>query len=414
MSVISRRPVRRALAPALLLVALLATACKDRRGPLSASIPLANPAPAGSAQPDLVRAPDGTMWLSWQERAADSSLALMVAPLRDTTWGPAHAVVRGPDLLSNWADVPRLVALADGRLVMGWLRGQTVKGGYDLMITSSADGGATWRPSEPAHHDGLAAEHGFVSFFPQGDRLGLVWLDGRNYQLADSARHETQLMYATMDEHGQLAREFAIDERICDCCQTAATVPVAGTAVIAYRDRSREEVRDIWVKRLTGNVVGPGRAVHPDNWRINGCPVNGPSLASDGARVALAWFTAPSDTPHVRLAFSPDTGTTWGKPIEVHEGRPEGRVAVALVPGGDALVVWVEQRTKDVSALRVRRVSPAGSKGLAGDVAVLTGGKRASGFPRIVVRGKDAIIAWTDPAKGKVETARIPLAPPER
>ncbi|MBI3790793.1 MAG: exo-alpha-sialidase, partial [Gemmatimonadetes bacterium] len=369
----------------------LAAAC-DRAGPAPAFVPLENPAPDGSAQASLTVGPDGRAWLSWLERGADSSVALKVVAREGAAWGPVREVVRGRDLLVNWADIPRVAALDNGRLVAGWLRGSSVKEGYDLLVASSSDAGATWSAGVPAHHDGLEAEHGFVSFFPQGDHVGLVWLDGRNYQLADTARHETQLMYATMDEHGAVGREFAIDDRICDCCQTAAAVAAGQVAVVAYRDRSKDEVRDIYVKRIAGNVVSTGVPVHNDHWSIHGCPVNGPSVSAAGATVALAWFTAPNDTPHVRLAFSRDTGRTFGAPVEVHDGRAEGRVTTALLPDGDALVAWVETRG-ETSVLRVRRVRPDGTRGAAAELATLSGGKRASGFARLVVAGREALIA---------------------
>lgn len=399
-------PHRRAT-PWLVLLAVAAVACGDRLSvPMAA--PLENPAPVGSAQPSLALGPNGRVWLSWLERGADSSVALKVVARQNGQWGPVREVVRGADLLVNWADIPRVAEMANGRVAAGWLRGSTVKEGYDLMIATSGDSGTSWTRGVPAHSDGLAAEHGFVSFFPQGEALGLVWLDGRNYRLADSARHEMQLMYATIAANGTLSREFAIDERICDCCQTSATNAGNNVTVIAYRDRSPTEVRDIYVKRITGAVVGPGAPVHADNWNIHGCPVNGPTVVASGARVALAWFTAPNDTPHVRLAFSADTGRTFGAPVEIAERRPEGRVSLGLLPGGDALVSWIETRG-DTSALRLRRVSATGTKGPARDLALLTGGKRASGFARIVVTEREAMIVWADPATRRVQTATIAL-----
>ncbi len=395
------------VAPWLLTAALSAAACADRPA-APAPVIIDNPAPEGSAQPSLALGRDGRVWLSWLEQVGDTSTALRVVAREHGTWGTVHDVVRSKDLLVNWADIPRTAEMATGTVVAGWLRGSSVKEGYDLMLASSTDQGTTWSASVPAHHDGIAAEHGFVSFFPQGDALGLIWLDGRNYALANSTKHQTQLMYATLAANGTLAREFAIDERICDCCQTAAAVGGNGTAIVAYRDRSEGEVRDIYVKRIVGNVVNPGVPVHKDNWTIKGCPVNGPSIAAEGATVALAWFTAPNDTPHVRLAFSQDTGKTFGAPVEIPDGRAEGRVSVGLTPGGDALVGWIETKG-DTSVMRLRRVSPAGVKGPAMDLAKLTGGKRASGFARIVVHGDEAMIAWADPLTHRVKTATIPV-----
>lgn len=51
---------------------------------------------------------------------------------------------------------------------------------YDVHISRSNDGDASWsRPLVP-HRDGTATEHGFVSLFTTQDAsLAAVWLDGR-------------------------------------------------------------------------------------------------------------------------------------------------------------------------------------------------------------------------------------------
>ena len=44
--------------------------------------------------------------------------------------------------------------------------------------------------------------------------------------------------------------------------------------------------------------------MHADGWHMEGCPVNGPSIAADGDDVVLGWFTAANDEPRVQLARS--------------------------------------------------------------------------------------------------------------
>jgi len=94
------------------------------------------------------------------------------------------------------------------------------------------------------------------------------------------------------------------------------------------------------VSREQGSWSVP-RAVHADNWEINGCPVNGPSVSADGRRVAVAWYTGAGDSPRVKAAFSTDAGATFGEPIQVDDGETLGRVDVLLLPDGSALVCWL-------------------------------------------------------------------------
>ncbi len=61
-----------------------------------------------------------------------------------------------------------------------------------------------------------------------------------------------------------------------------------------------------------------------------------------GDRVALAWFTAEGDSPRALLAFSTDGGRSFGAPIRVDEEQTLGRVDVAMLPDGRAVVSWLE------------------------------------------------------------------------
>ena len=57
-------------------------------------------------------------------------------------------------------------------------------------------------------------------------------------------------LYAGLIEaDGRVAHEVQVDDRVCDCCQTACAVLDDGTVVIAYRDRSEDERRDISIRR---------------------------------------------------------------------------------------------------------------------------------------------------------------------
>ena len=154
--------------------------------------------------------------------------------------------------------------------------------------------------------------------------------------------------------------------------------------------------------------------VAPDRWKIDGCPVNGPALAVDGERVALAWFTL-EPAPRVRLAFSSDGARTWGAPLDVHEGRPLGRVDVAFLPAGDAVVSFLEQaRPEDAEEGRRGRAWSCDASTRRGPpVRRLTrrrprSGARSSGFPRLERAGDALLLAWRDTAEpARIRTALV-------
>jgi hypothetical protein len=191
--------------------------------------------------------------MSWVEKRGDKRYALRFSVLDANGWSENRTVSEGDNWFINWADFPSVIALSDGSLAAHWLvkRG-TATYAYDVNIARSSDGGWTWsRPVVP-HNDQTQTEHGFVSLLPLRDgRVGAVWLDGRNMKdMKEDDEHgpspaSMTLRYAAIDAKGELSDERQLDERVCECCQTAATL--TGEGVIAvYRDRSYAEVRDIF------------------------------------------------------------------------------------------------------------------------------------------------------------------------
>ena len=175
--------------------------------------------------------------------------------------------------------------------------------------------------------------------------------------------------------------------------------------VVVYRDRSPDEIRDIAVlRRVNGTWTEPAR-VHADEWHIEGCPVNGPSIVANGDEVAVAWFTGARDTARVNVAFSHDAGATFGAPVRVDDGNPVGRVDVEFDAAGRALVTWLERAGNDGAEVRVRPIAPDGKASPAILVAA-SSAARTSGFPRMVRSGNEIVFAWTQPG----DTARVRLA----
>jgi BNR repeat-like domain len=376
----------------LLLVVLAFVACTGRvpeQGLIARQLETSS-AP-GSGEPNLAVAPDGRVLLSWIEPAGDDGHRLRFsARPKAGAWSAPETVAAGKDWFVNWADFPSVAVLPDGTLFAHWLR----KSGpgayaYDVRVSTSRDGGRSWSTPVVPHRDGTPTEHGFVSMTPWGAReMGLVWLDGRAAAMS--------LVHTTLDADGRLGPETALDGRVCDCCQTDAAI-ADGATVVVYRDRSDTEVRDMSVVRFAGGRWSEPRPVAHDGWEIHGCPVNGPAIAAAGPQVAVAWFTAADDRSRVKVAFSSDSAKTFGAPIAVDDGRPLGRVDVVVLSSAAALVSWLEQTQKGTE-LRVRRVSPDGTRGEALTVAD-SSAARSSGFPRMVRSHDEVVLAWRGAAE---------------
>lgn len=374
------------------------------------SAPVASPAGANSAQPQMSVSSRGVL-LSWIERDGPTA-SLKFSERTATGWTTPITVATGKDWFVNWADVPSVVRLSNGTLAAHWLQ----KNGadtyaYDVRLSRSTDNGKTWSKSFLPHTDATKTEHGFASLveLPNAN-LGLVWLDGRAMTPgAEHTGHDMGAMsvrFASFDKNGKQTAESLVDDRVCECCPTALAVTADGP-IAAFRNRSETEVRDIHVSRLVNGTWTSSAAVHTDNWQIDACPVNGPSLAANGRNVALAWFTGVGGENRAFVAFSKDAGRTFGAPIRVDGAGTLGRVDLALLPNGDAIVTWIE-RAGTLSEFRWRRVSPNGTASAPTSISQIAS-TRASGYPRMALSGNTLIFAWVNTAASTVVTSESPI-----
>ncbi len=379
-----------------------------------------SPAAPESGESNLATGSDGEVWMSWIEPEGAAANALRTARLDGDRWGPARTVAEGDSFFVNWADFPSVVPIRPDLLAAHWLvQGPTGGVDYSIWMAYSEDEGETWTEPWIPHEDGTNTEHGFVSLFPWGeDEVGAVWLDGRDYARfdeeggsdADAPPPEMALRFRAFGPGGEPGPKTILDARVCDCCQTAVAIPNNGP-VVAYRDRSAGEIRDISAVRYEGAGWSEPVTVHPDGWEIPACPVNGPAADAAGGHVVLAWFSAANDTPLVRVAFSRDGGATFGPPARVDDGNPAGRVQVRFVDEESAVVSWLE-RVEGEAQLRVRRLGLAGGMGRSFRVTETDAG-RASGFPRMVpLPGERLLFSWTDTREPRQVRTAMTGTPP--
>jgi len=363
--------------------------------------PLQGPAGVGSRWSGVSPYGDGVV-LSWLEPDADGGWALKAAAHDGEAWSDARIVSTSgaAPFFVNWADFPSVVALPDGSWGAHWLaRGGQGTYDYGVRFARSSDGGVTWSDPITPHEDGTPTEHGFVTLFPDpAGGFGMVWLDGR-YTGGDGHGGPDgpamTVRYRSIAADGTARPEEEVDGRACDCCQTDVAVTSAGP-VMVYRDRSPNEIRDIYVARRVDGAWLEGQPVHRDGWEVPGCPVNGPAIDARTSDVAVAWFSAGQDTPRVQVAFSSDAGARFGEPVRIDRGRPLGRVDVRLLENGNAFVTWLEQIDQNEARILAREVTPVGEALPVHEVATTSPGRDA-GFPRTAQDADGRIVfTWTE------------------
>ncbi len=377
------------------------------------------PTSPGAAEPDLVATADGRLLMSWINSVPGRRNALQFdawdsAALR---WqGAPRTIAVGDSLSTNSADTPHIAATTDGALWVHWLQKSGGGETTDVMLSRSADGGSNW--SAPTRVNVQSnAEHGFAALWPASRAsIGIVWLDGHNMDTPPTASKSdveaanTTLRAAVFDANLQRSSASAIDTMTCDCCRTDIAITSRG-ALVAYRDRTAAEVRDIATARFDGATWSAPKPVHADHWTMPACPVNGPAIAASGNDVVVAWYTAAGDVPSVSLARSTDAGDSFALPVSLDHGAAvQGRVAVAM-DAQQVVALWVREDAGGQS-LWLARYTPDLSRSLQRiEIAKLQGRGRGTGFPQLALQDGDAYVVWTDVTNGapQLHGARVGL-----
>lgn len=357
----------------------------------TAIIEIKTPSSINSSLPRLFSNGEDLL-MSWIQNK-DSIASLKYSKFNGINWTAPTEIISGSDWFVNWADFP---AIADnnGSVLTNILK-KSAEGTYtyDIHLQLYSKQKNTWKNNILLNQDGIKSEHGFVSMLPyNNDSFFVTWLDGRTLVGVPKENEQMTLRAAFIDAEGEISNDILLDDKTCECCNTAATMTANGP-VVAYRDRSDTEIRDISIVRfVNGNWTAP-KNVYQDHWEIPGCPVNGPAIDSFNDAVALAWFTAENDNPRIQVSFSENQGETFGLQYRVDNGNAIGRVDVVMIDQNNAVVSWMEPDGID-TLIQILKVSSNGEKNMPITITK-TRSERSSGFPQLEVVGDKLYVAWT-------------------
>ena len=366
---------------------------------------ISSPATDSCAQPYLFTDKNGIVFLSWMEKKNKQS-TLKFSTFSGEQWTEPVTIATGNNWFVNWADYPVLISNGNQQLIAHYLEKSGASTyAYDVKYTTSPDNGKTWSDAKILHDDGRQAEHGFVSMMPYGEKYFVCWLDGRNTVSVDSGSHDghhgqMSIRGAILTKEGIKENEWELDNRVCDCCQTTVAITTTGPIVV-YRDRSENEIRDMSIVRFVNGQWTTPKIIYADQWKIKGCPVNGPRADAIGNNVAIAWFAMKDDKGQVKIIFSSDGGNTFKTPVQIDEGNPIGRVDVVMLDEKTAMVSWMEGA--DIKAIKV---SSDGTREKPIMIAA-SSNARSSGFPQMTKAGNKLIFALTDNKKKTIKLASL-------
>ena len=361
-----------------------------------------------NAQPSLVSG-EGSLSLSWISSNEGEKSTLNFSQFKEGKWINTQTMATGSDWFVNWADFPAH-AINENLILSSYLKkSDSGTYTYDVILSLQKLSGEKVKEDFLLHTDGVKAEHGFVSIIPNHNQgFFITWLDGRNTvdKDLDGYHKPMTIRFAEITNKGDIIDESELDSATCDCCQTSIAITNKGPVVV-YRDRSDKEVRDIYIARKINGIWEVPTPIHNDGWEINGCPVNGPKVASNSNNLAISWFTVSNEKPTVNLSFSKSNGASFGTPIKINDDDAIGRVDVAFLNPQEVLVSYIEG--DDVGTyLRIKKVSIDGKVSAPITISKIDSG-RNSGVPQLEILDNEAFIVWTvfEGKKNQLKTVKL-------
>lgn len=400
----------------VVVVLPLGAGCTVATGRVDQPIALAVP---GLANAHVTVASDGArtaaVWAATGAKGTDIYAAVSTDGAR-TFGAPVRVNDIDGDANVNGEQPPR-VLLSGAAVEVLWVSKRDGVSG--IRAAASADGGRTFAPARSITPGGLTGARGWESAtLDANGAIHAVWLDGRNapspsteprasaaeartgdHSKAAAGKHQHAAMrqdiYHASWKGPEAPVETSVASNVCFCCKTAVATR-GGDVFVAWRHLFPGGVRDIALARSTdgGRSFPDPVRVSEDNWKIDACPDDGPSMTIDSHGVVqVAWPTLVSDSNGPRMgifqATSRDGGVTFSPRVRVDSGT-----AAAAHPriasddtGGRTAVVW------DELGEGTRRVMFRAGEAASGR-AVSTG--RIASYPAIAAVGDGFLVAWTD------------------
>jgi len=414
----------------VVFVVLILFSCDQEKTKVNTVQFMESPTKGNSMQPFLFTNGKEVL-MSWTQKVNDSINTINYSTLSDGKWSNGKEIVKGSNWFINWADFPAIAKNKDNIITHFLQKSDPATFAYDVRIKQTMDNGESWMDDQKLHQDTTLTEHGFATILPYKEGgFFMTWLDGRNTKgdgghggkdaksgatkaakkmpNGEEAIVAMNVRTATVLPNGEIVDDFLVDKKTCDCCQTSAAITPKGP-IIVYRNRTDEEIRDIYISRLVDGNWSEPKSIHNDNWEIKGCPVNGPKADTFNNTLVVAWFTAANNVPKVNLTFSDDNGENFALPIQIDNGKPIGRVDVALIDEQNAIVSWMET-TEAGADIKIMKINKDGSKSKPFVISSLSE-SRASGFPQFELVNGNIIAAWNHVVdkKSTIKTATFSL-----
>ncbi|MCO5248235.1 MAG: exo-alpha-sialidase [Chitinophagales bacterium] len=335
--------------------------------------------------------------ISWVEKDSNKHPILFFALWDEAknTFGEKQQINLPDNTSVHEEGMPKIAFKGDGIMIATYESSVPVEGKKwgisDLSYMESKDKGKTWTVAQSVFknkYQGSSPSFSGLSRLSDGE-IGVAWLDNDT----NPKNFSRPVFFAKTLKSGGFDNAYMITPKACQCCRIAISSEQDGQVSIAFRDLSKENVRDISV--ATSNDNGKSFQApsdfSKDGWVIDGCPHNGPSIASSNGKTYLTWFTG-GDHIGVNYGELNKDGTVENKTLLSKDGR---FAQLSLLNDGTPVVVYSEdftEKNKNGSQIKIAKMHNDQFVKAKIDLS----GQDAD-YPVIrTLNDHDVIVAWSD------------------
>jgi hypothetical protein len=343
--------------------------------------------------------PDGTLWLV--RANADRVVVVKSNDLGQSFSEPVPVTPQpmnldwGPDARARIAVDPK------GGVVVTFAIFQDKRFNGRAFSARSSDNGVSFTRPQPLTADTTSQRFESVAIDPAG-RVFVAWLDKRNVATAVAAGRPypgAALAYAWSDDGAAFGSTSIALDNTCECCRLGIAFAGPGRPVIAFRNIFEGSIRDHAVVAFKdATTPGPLRRVSVDDWKLEACPHQGPSLAiaPDGSQ-HVAWFTDGAARKGLFYARADSADAAFGAPRALSSPDRQPARPFLLANGPALHLVWKE--FDGTKALVRWQVSHDSGRSWSA-VRTVADTDDASDHPLLVGHAGRAYLSWLTKAQG--------------
>lgn len=274
-----------------------------------------------------------------------------------------------------------------------------------VFYTQSFDDGKSWSSARPLVTDTTSYDQRYfdLTLLPDGE-AAIIWLDSR----LKNGKDGSTLFFAKTKGRNGFTEEKPLAQTICPCCRTKLFTDAEGNIHAAFRDIINDSIRDMvhFVSKDGGNTFSEPERISADNWKINGCPHTGPTMAQNRNGLHFAWYTMGGGEG-VFYCNSKDNGATFTNRESISANGSARHPQITALANGNLVLVWDELDEKATKPTHRIGMQLRSSEGKIINTQIISAADENASFPVVLpIDDKEEIlVAYTVNKKNRQQLA---------